>query len=245
MPIWRKMIPIADILNQSAPENLPEERRLLNEIIRSCQCLQQDTIYRLVKNENGRGYVNGHDMEDLRNRRIRDDLLRMEFTVADQTQRGSSGAGTGMGELDMLLLNERGDAWTIIEALRVCNGTKAPWNEHLDKLLNKYNTGGLSPLYLLTYVDAEPTSFARIWNGYQTHIKEYNPGTFTYQDDSFCDLSDHNRQFTKAASADTPAAQNPSPSTTTSPVFLHSTNKQRPPERSTFQEVFFFQQHCN
>ena len=195
--IWRKMIPIEDILNQSAPDNLTDERRLLNEIIRSCEVIQDNKIYRLIKNENGRGYANGNDMEDLRNRRIRDDLLRMEFMVADQSQRGSGETGAGVGEVDLLLLNEHGDSWTIIEALRVCDGTKAPWNEHLDKLLNKYNTRGLSPLYLLTYVDAEPAAFARIWKGYQKHIEEYNPGAFTYQEDSFCDLSAPNRQFTK------------------------------------------------
>lgn len=194
---WRRMIPIADILNQSAPDNLTDERRLLNEIIRSCEVIQDNKIYRLIKNENGQGYANGKDMEDLRNRRIRDDLLRMEFMVADQSQRGSGETGAGVGEVDLLLLNEHGDSWTIIEALRVCDGTKAPWNEHLDKLLNKYNTRGLSPLYLLTYVDAEPAAFARIWNGYQTHIKGYNPGAFTYQEDSFCDLSNPNHQFTK------------------------------------------------
>ena len=194
---WRRMIPIEDILNQSAPDNLTDERRLLNEIIRSCEVIQDNTIYRLIKNENGRGYANGKDMEDLRNRRIRDDLLRMEFMVADQSQRGSGETGAGVGEVDLLLLNEHGDSWTIIEALRVCDGTKAPWNKHLDKLLNKYNTRGLSPLYLLTYVDAEPAAFGRICKRYQKHIKEYNPSAFTYLEDSFCDLSDPNRQFTK------------------------------------------------
>ena len=197
--VWRKMIPIEDILNQSAPDNLTDERRLLNEIIRSCEVIQDNKIYRLIKNENGRGYTNGNDMEDLRNRRIRDDLLRMKFMVADQSQRGSGETGAGVGEVDLLVLNEHGDSWTIIEALRVSNGKKAPWNDHLDKLLNKYNTRGLSPLFLLTYVDAEPTAFKRIWNGYQKHIKEYNPGAFTYQKNSFCDLSDPSRQFTKAA----------------------------------------------
>ena len=197
--VWRKMIPIEDILNQSAPDNLTDERRLLNEIIRSCEVIQDNKIYRLIKNENGRGYTNGKDMEDLRNRRIRDDLLRMKFMVADQSQRGSGETGAGVGEVDLLVLNEHGDSWTIIEALRVSNGKKAPWNDHLDKLLNKYNTRGLSPLYLLTYVDAKPTAFDRIWNGYHKHIKEYNPGAFTYQKNSFCDLSDPNRQFTKAA----------------------------------------------
>ena len=196
----KKMIPITDILNQAAPENLEDELKLLLEIIRSCQSIQDDHVYHLRKNSNCRGYENGTGMEDLRNRRIRDDLRRMGFNVADQTQRGSSESGNGMGELDMLLFNEQNDPWTIVEALRVSNGRKTTWNNHLDKLLGKYNSRGLPVLYLLTYVDADPKAFSQIWKSYQSHIQKYSPGQFTISEGSFIDLNDANSpQYIKSA----------------------------------------------
>ena len=189
---WRRMIPIVDILNQSAPDSLDDEKKLLDAIRRSCQNIQGEPDYRL--NGDGRG------MEDKRNRRIRDDLFGWGYNIQDQSQRGRSGSGNGIGELDLLLHNDKRELWTTIEALRVSNGTKAKWNEHLDKLIGNYNFFGAPYLYLLTYVDADPKTFVRIWDGYQKHIKQYNPRQFTYSSDSFIDLNDVNSsQYIKSA----------------------------------------------
>ena len=179
---WRRMIPIVDILNQSAPDSLDDEKNLLEAIMRSCRNIQGEPDYRL----NG----DGHGMEDKRNRRIRDDLFGWGYNIQDQSQRGRSGNGSGIGELDLLLHNDKKELWTTIEALRVSNGTKAKWNEHLNKLVGSYNFFGARFMYLLTYVDADPKAFVRIWNGYKDHIKQYNPGEFTYASDSFVDLDD-------------------------------------------------------
>lgn len=102
--------------------------------------------------------------------------------------------------MDLLLYNDNRDLWTTIEALRVSDGTKGDWNKHLDKLIGNYNFFGAPYLYLLTYVDADPKAFARIWNGYQDHIKQYNPGSFTYSSNSFVDLNDGStHQYIKVA----------------------------------------------
>ena len=197
---WRRMIPIQDIFNQSAPDGMADQLLLLNAIRSSCGKIQDERIYRLIPNANGHGYANGSDMEDLRNRRIRDDLLQKYYRVADQSQRGTGRTGAGMGEVDLLLTNDQNEPWTIIEALRVNDGTKGDWNGHLDKLLAKYNTRGLPVLYLLTYVDAAPADFDHIWNGYQTHIQKYDPEKHIYCENSFTDLNDSNSpRYIKAA----------------------------------------------
>ena len=172
--ILRKSIPIEDIMNQSAPDGLEDEKRLLDAIRKSCLNIQAESDYYLKDGESGWG------MEDKRNRRIRDDLQMLGYDVKDQTQRGLSGTGRGIGELDLLLYNGRKEPWTIIEALRVSSGAKTDWNNHLDKLVANYNYFGASCLYLLTYVDSDEDDFQRIWDGYQRHIPKINPGKFTY-----------------------------------------------------------------
>ena len=189
---WKRMLPIQDIFNQSAPDGMVDQLLLLNAIRSSCSRMQDEPHYRLVRNPDGRGYTNGSGMEDLRNRRLRDDLLGKDYRVADQSQRGTGRTGAGIGEVDLLLMNDRNEPWTIIEALRVSDGKKTDWNSHLDKLLAKYNTHGLPALYLLTYVDANPADFDTIWLGYQAHIKQYDPKMHLYCENSFTDLNDDN-----------------------------------------------------
>ena len=165
---------IEDILNQSAPDGMADEQKLLDAIRKSCLNILAESDYYLQDDESGWG------MEGKRNRRIRDDLQMLGYTVKDQTQRGLSGTGRGIGELDMLLYNDSNEPWTIIEALRVSNGTKTEWNKHLSKLVANYNYFGAPCLYLLTYIDSDVTDFQRIWSGYQQHIPRINPGDFTY-----------------------------------------------------------------
>ena len=190
----RKKILIEDILNQSAPDGLEDENKLLAAIRKSCCNIQAEPDYYLKNGENGRG------MEDKRNRRIRDDLQILGYVVHDQTQRGLSGTGRGIGELDLQIFNDRKEPWTIIEALRVSSGTKTEWNKHLDKLVENYNYFGAPCLYLLTYVDSNVRDFQRIWEGYQLHIPRINPGMFTYRADSLVVLDNADcPQYVKAA----------------------------------------------
>lgn len=186
---WRRMIPIADILNQSAPDGLEDEKQLLSALWESCGKLQDEPVYHLRKKSDGSGYENGQGMEDLRNRRIRDDLRCKGYRVYDQTQSGSSGSGKSIGELDLLIRKENNEPWTIVEALRIHDGSKTDWNKHLEKLIKNYNTQGLPRLYLLTYVDVSPADFPRIWSGYKSHIQNHNIGSFVYETGSCVDLT--------------------------------------------------------
>ena len=190
--VWQRLLPITDILNQFAPDDLENEKRLLDALKRSCQNIQAEPDYRL--NGNGRG------MEDKRNRRIRDDLFGWGYNIQDQSQRGLSGTGNSIGELDLLLHNDKRELWTAIEALRVSKVARTEWNKHLNKLLVNYNYFGAPFLFLLTYVDATPDDFAEIWEDYQTHIKEYDPEHFTYLVNSFVEPNDpSNPKYIKIA----------------------------------------------
>ena len=193
------VIPFQDIFNQSAPDNLNDEKKLLDRIIQACGNIQDEPIYRLVPKSDGQGYVNGKGMEDLRNRRVRDNLINIGYRMNDQTQRGSSSTGKSIGELDMLVYNDSNEPWTIIEALRVSDNDKSEWNKHLKKLSDNYNTRGFPALYLLTYVDADTTTFAQIWESYQYHIKAHHPGQLKYSDGSFVELNVPNHQYIKVA----------------------------------------------
>ena len=189
--IQRKSIPIANILNQSAPDGLEDEMKLLDAIRRSCQNIQGEPDYHLKGD--------GHGMEDKRNRRLRDDLYGWGYHIQDQTQRGRSGSEKSIGELDFLLHNDKRELWTAIEALRVSNGTTAEWKKHLNKLIGNYNFFGARFLYLLTYVDADDKSFARIWKDYQRKIPKYNPDPYKYSSEALTDLSNADHQNIKTA----------------------------------------------
>ena len=183
---WRRMFPIQGILNQSAPDGLKDEMQLLDAIRRSCNHLQDERCYRLDPNASNR------DKEDQRNRRVRDDLETLGYRVSDQTQRGG-------GELDLRILDDSRKPWTIIEALRISNGKKREWNEHLNKLVGRYNTNGLPVLYLLTYVDATPAGFDQIWTDYQSHIPAKDTESYACVRDSHVDLNANDHRYVQAA----------------------------------------------
>jgi small GTP-binding protein len=185
----KRKILIEDILNQSAPDGVEDEKLLLDTIVSSCLHIQQEPDYYLKDGETGRG------MEDKRNRRVRDDLELRGFKVKDQTQRGLSGSGRGVGELDLLICSGEKMAmpWTIIEALRVSGGAKTEWEAHLNKLLENYNYFGAPCVYLLTYVDDDGTRFPKIWDSYLERIPKVHPGKFKFVPGSLREVKDANR----------------------------------------------------
>jgi len=173
--IWKRRIPIADILNQSAPESLDNERKLLQSVQKACEQIQREPECRGSK-------------EDNRNRRMRDALENRGYQVYDQRQMGASGTRKDVGELDLMLYREERDEkkpWSIIEALRVDDGAKRDWNSHLGKLLDNYNPHGVPFLFLVTYADCEKEQFERIWKGYREHIQKHSAGKFGYESESF------------------------------------------------------------
>ena len=181
----KRMIPIQDIFRQSAPEDLQDDRKLLEKILVSCRNLQGEPNYRISNDpEHNRG------LEDLRNRRVRDNLENWGYIVKDQPQYGRSGTGKSIGELDILVYSEGRKPWTVIEALRLSKYETVDWNHHLDKLLYNYNYFGAHSQYLLTYVDCRKEDFGGIWTAFKAHIQGQSGGGFPYVEGSFVDLND-------------------------------------------------------
>ena len=164
---------IEDILNQSAPDGLEEEKKLLSAIARSCRNIQDEPIYRMIRKNDGFGYAHEQGVEGRRNRRIRDDLSSIGYRISDQSQRGISSIGKNSGELDILVYNDFNEPWSIIETLCISTSMR-PWDQHLTKLLVHYNRG-LSPLFLITYVDCDTEMWPNLWRRFSEHMRYYSP----------------------------------------------------------------------
>ena len=168
---WKMMLPIWNILNQSAPAAADDRRKLLRDIVAACQQLQANPDCWDL-DENGRNTL------------VRNALRIGGYVVHDQTLQGLSGSGKSIGELDMDIRRYENVPWTICEALRVKDGAKADWNKHLAKLLDNYNPHGAPFLFLLTYVDCGKEKFDGIWTGYRDHIKTHGTEQFAAEPDS-------------------------------------------------------------
>ena len=171
----RNMIPIVDIMNQAEPAVTAERIKLLSTIIEACQDLQGSMMY-WEREENDRNTV------------VRNKLRPAGYIIHDQTLNGRSSGGKRAGELDMNIRIRETTPWTICEALILKDNTKTKWNEHLEKLLDNYNTHGLDFLILLSYVDCDKQRFSTIWegkNGYTTHIPHQGTDRFRPNPNSF------------------------------------------------------------
>ena len=187
--VWRRRIAIKDILNQSAPDDLQKEHQLLMSILQACEHIQREPDCRGTK-------------EDSRNRRMRDNLEAGKYNIHDQTQIGVSSSGKDVGELDLMVYDDQHRPWSIIEALRIYNGSTQDWDGHLSKALKNYNPHGVPFLFLVTYVDCEKKKFDHIWDVYQKHIKLYDPDDFAYVKDSFVPITGlRNNHYLRIASA--------------------------------------------
>lgn len=165
-------VPIVDILNQFAPDEITEQERLVWELVQLCADMQADKHYWNTK-------------ENTRNTYLRNGLEHMGYTVKDQTLRGIGGGGSSEGELDLDIRKFPAIPWTICEALRVEGVEKVDWNDHLNRLLKNYNPNGLGFLVLLTYVDDVRDRFMEIVKDFKDHIRIHAPEGFRVIESSF------------------------------------------------------------
>ena len=161
----RTKIPIEDILNQTGFGEEQKLRRLLDDIVTGCMQLQGNRTYWGAK-------------EDVCNTELRNSLRNMGYIAYDQTFQGTGGGGRSFGELDLEIRQEANIPWTILEALRIKDGSKTEWNSHLKKLLDNYNPSGLYHLFLLTYVNCGKDDFGDLMQKYSEHVKWYDPDAY-------------------------------------------------------------------
>jgi internalin A len=113
-------------------------------------------------------------IEDLINDDIVDLLRTKGHNVADQTRSGSSGAGKGAGELDIMIRMNNGIPVTIIECFRLesCGSKNLVIAEHLIKLLSKYDTHELKRKFIVVFAEAD--RFDNLWINYSEYLKKLN-----------------------------------------------------------------------
>ncbi|HGF8886976.1 TPA: hypothetical protein ACJCWE_000434 [Yersinia enterocolitica] len=113
-----------------------------------------------------RRYTNSK-IKDEHNDYLRDMLLSKKYEVKDQTREGLSSTGRGAGELD-LVIEDRGDIFSIIEPMRLkCIDTKYI-NIHYKKLIHNYNPLMVKRTFLITYYEGK--KFGEWWRKYSDHI---------------------------------------------------------------------------
>ncbi len=113
-------------------------------------------------------------IEDLHNDSLSIALESFGYQVLDQTRRGKTPNSNNPGELDILLKDEKGTKLSIIEALREksCGINNNNIAEHLNKLLNCYDTCGLKINYIVVYCEAK--NFNNFWISYKKYINNIN-----------------------------------------------------------------------
>ena len=175
----RRRIPIWDILNQTCRGVELDLLELRDNILTACMQMQNNRSF-WTANAEAR-------IEDERNTYLRDTLINRGYLVNDQHLQGLGRGNCGYGELDLDIRQEVDIPWTILEALRIKDGSKTDWNHHLKKLLDNYNPSGLNHLFLLTYVDSSKDDFEDILHKFSEHIKWHDelpyvrlPSTFTH-----------------------------------------------------------------
>ena len=168
MDIFRSREHIAqwfDSQKDKPTNDFGESNTLLDSILEGCRILQSHPMY-WGKDENCRTSVILHTLNTLR------------YNACAQDEQGVSRNGIKPGQLDLFIRGKHNEPLTILEAL-IVKGCSQTWEEHLERLMKKYDSYGLPELYLLTYVDCSQEKFGEICYKYYQRILTYVPPNFT------------------------------------------------------------------
>jgi hypothetical protein len=95
-------------------------------------------------------------------------VLKPLFSVLDQSRRGVSESGQGVGEIDGIIQFGSQDV-ALIEALRLSSVDTSEITIHVKKAVEKYNPTAISCIYILVYF--EGMEWKTFWGKYQNHVK--------------------------------------------------------------------------
>lgn len=175
--LLHRRIPIQDILNQTGRDAELALKKLRNDILTACIQMQNNKSFWEANDEDR--------IEDERNTYLRDTLINLGYLVNDQHFQGLGSSCRSYGELDLDIRQNKDIPWTVLEALRIKDGSKAEWNRHLKKLLDNYNPGGIRHLFLLTYVDCGKDEIGNILRTFSEHIKWHDEGPYVRLENTF------------------------------------------------------------
>lgn len=106
--------------------------------------------------------------EDDRNTFLMQSLEAAGFVVKDQTKQSISSGGISAGEIDLLVMDNKGNPYTIIEALNLDYLDKPYLKLHLDKVWI-YDANGFLHNYIVVYATA--MKFGEFWEKYFAFIQ--------------------------------------------------------------------------
>ena len=158
---------VSDVLEQRDSTHIQEREELLRLVLKGCRTLQKDQIF-WPADENTKNRQLARTLED--------GLFR--FTAKDQTEGGTSGGGKKPGELDIEISNKFGVPIAILEALKTDSINTADWRQHLNKLVDDYNTSGLRYLILTSYIQCTKDKFINKFNETTAHWRDTTPRGF-------------------------------------------------------------------
>lgn len=145
---------LGSLKSEIAEEN--SEAKFISDLFLACVQLQQNPSNKIMQ-------------ENERNDYLRSLLTLAKYTVLDQSRRGKSLTGRGVGEVD-LLIQKNGFPVTIVEALNLKSFDASYLDNHLDKLFG-YDVSGNSFNVILVYVTV--ADFDIFCKKYFKHIREH------------------------------------------------------------------------
>lgn len=163
--VFRRNIPTREILKQTDHMIVQEQNKLLSDMTKVCAFFQNTKILQQAA-------------ENDRNDALRSQLRSMGYAAANPPMLGMGAGGKIQREVDILLMNEDRQPWTVIEALNVQKSSRsafANWDAHLSKLLTRYNTQGLQMLLLISYVNCPEDKYQKLYFDYREHMRWYDP----------------------------------------------------------------------
>lgn len=162
---FRRRIPIQDILKQTDHQVVAERKQLLDDIAKACEHIQNNERLRTSS-------------EDERNDAIRNILWSKRYAVAHPSLVEMGHNKNYRGEVDILLMSDDRQPWTVLEALNIKGSGRAShayWDAHLSKLLSRYNSQGLQMLFLISYFNCRKEEFGKHTLSYSEHMRWYDP----------------------------------------------------------------------
>lgn len=153
---------IKNEINKEKEAKINEYKKsFILDLIKACKFLQNDITY-----------YSAH--ENTRTDFIRNLLCFGGYSIKDQTRKGLSINGKESGEIDLLYEDTLLNKETIIESL---NLKQKPFNKkslenHLDKLMNNYDTNGNLINIILVYVTCD--DFVNLIKKYEKITKNHN-----------------------------------------------------------------------
>jgi small GTP-binding protein len=158
----KKAVAINDILNQTYHGEKVLHDTLFHQLVDACRILQEN-----INNW-------GQD-ERVLNCYLRDLLRAKGYDVKDQPESGASSTWKDAGRPDLIVPFANSASSVLIEALRITGHAKTDikkWDEHLERMVNNYNSSGYRMMVLVSYAICTKSHFRRIDKIYHERMRK-------------------------------------------------------------------------